>query len=72
VFVTRAAYPRRYTFSADGEEAIESIEGAEPAIWVRLLVGSGMIVSVLAVLLNGVALAFSLKLHESPNFGIPG
>jgi hypothetical protein len=62
----------RYTFSVDGEEATESSEGAEPPGWVSLLVGSAVVVSVLAVLLNAIALAFTLHLHESPNFGLPG
>jgi hypothetical protein len=62
----------RYTFSADGEEAAESTEGTEPPGWVGLLVGAGIIVSILAVVLNALALAMTLHLHESPNFGLPG
>jgi hypothetical protein len=61
----------RYTFSADGEEAAESAEGAEPPGWVSLLVGSAIVVSVLAIVLNAVAFALTLHLHESPNFGLP-
>jgi hypothetical protein len=61
----------RYTFSADGEEATESIEGAGAPLWVTLLVGSGFVVSLLAILLNAIALAFALHLHESLNFGVP-
>jgi hypothetical protein len=61
----------RYTFTAEGEEATESIEGAGAPGWVTLLVGTGVVVSALAILLNAVALAFALHLHESPNFGIP-
>jgi hypothetical protein len=61
----------RYTFSADGEEATESIEGAEPPGWIKLLVGTSVVVSVLAIVLNASALAFALGLHESPNFGLP-
>jgi hypothetical protein len=61
----------RYTFSVDSEDATESIEGSNPPGWVTLLVGSGFVVSVLAVVLNAVALATTLHLHESPNFGLP-
>jgi hypothetical protein len=40
---------------------------------VTMLLGSAFVVSVLAVLLNVVALAFALHLHESPHFGVaPG
>ena len=62
----------RYTFSPDGEEAVESIEGTETAGWVRFLVGSAVLVAVLAIVLNAVALLMTLGLHESPNFGVPG
>jgi hypothetical protein len=61
----------RYTFTADGEEATESIVGVDAPGWVRLLVGSSVVVSVLAILLNAVAVALALHLHESPNFGLP-
>lgn len=61
----------RYTFSADGEEAIESIEGVEAAGWVRLLLGSSVVVSVLAIVLNAIALAIALNLNQSLNFGLP-
>jgi multisubunit Na+/H+ antiporter MnhB subunit len=61
----------RYTFSEDGEEATESSEGADAPAWVSLLVGSAVAVSLLALLLNGLAWALTLHLHESPNFGLP-
>jgi hypothetical protein len=61
----------RYTFSADGEEATESIEGTEAPGWVRFLVGGAFVVAVLAIVLNGVALLMTLGLHMSPNFGAP-
>jgi hypothetical protein len=61
----------RYTFSADGEEATESIEGTAARGWVTLLIGAGVVISTLAIVLNAVALAFALHLHESPNFGVP-
>jgi hypothetical protein len=61
----------RYTFTVDGQEASESTEGAEAPSWVRLLVGSSVVVCVLAVVLNVSALAFAFGLHESPNFGVP-
>jgi hypothetical protein len=61
----------RYTFSVDADEATESTEGAPAPDWVRMLVGSAVVVSVLAILLNALALALTLHLHESPNFGIP-
>jgi hypothetical protein len=60
----------RYTFSVDGQEATESTEGAEAPGWVGLLVGSAVVVSVLAILLNALALALTLHLHESPKFGL--
>jgi hypothetical protein len=62
----------RYTFSADGEDAAESAEGAEAPVWVVLLVGAGIVVSLLALLLNAIAFALTLHLHESPNFGVTG
>lgn len=62
----------RFTFLADDEEPIESAEGNEAPGWVRMLVGSAVVVSVLAVLLNAIAFATTLHLHESPNFGLPG
>jgi hypothetical protein len=61
----------RYTFSPDGEEAVESIEGTEPARWIRYLVGAAAVVAILAIVINGVAVLMTLGLHESPNFGIP-
>lgn len=61
----------RYTFSVDGEDATESIEGTRAPGWVTLLVGSAVVVSMLAVVLNVVAWAITLHLHESPNFGLP-
>jgi hypothetical protein len=68
---SRALPATRYTFSADGEEATESTEGVDAPGWVRLLVGSSVAVSVLAILLNAIALLLALRLHESPNFGVP-
>jgi hypothetical protein len=63
----------RYTFSADAEEATESTEGTEAPGWVTMLVGSGVVLSVLALVLNTIALLVALHLHESPNFGLaPG
>lgn len=61
----------RYTFSPDGEEAVESTIGSDPPGWMVLLVGSSLAMSILAVVWNAVALAMTLHLHESPNFGIP-
>jgi hypothetical protein len=61
----------RYTFSVDGQEATESTEGAAAPDWIRMLVGSAVVVSVLAILLNALALLLTLHLHESPNFGVP-
>jgi hypothetical protein len=61
----------RYTFSADEDEATESTEGATAPDWVRMLVGSAVVLSVLAILLNALALSLTLHLHESPNFGLP-
>jgi hypothetical protein len=61
----------RYTFAADGEEATESVAGVEAPGWVRMLVGSSIVVSVLAILLNATAVVLALHLHESPNFGLP-
>jgi hypothetical protein len=69
---SRSLPATRYTFSDDGEEAVESIEGGEPPGWVPLLVGSAFVVSVVSLVLNAVALIITLHLHESPNFGIPG
>jgi hypothetical protein len=68
---SRALPATRYTFSADGEEATESTEGVDAPGWVGLLVGSSVAVSVLAILLNAIALVLALRLHESPNFGVP-
>jgi hypothetical protein len=68
---SRAQPVTRYTFTADGEEATESIEGVDAPGWVRMLVGSSVVVSVLAILLNATALVLALHLHESPNFGLP-
>ena len=62
----------RYTFSPDGEEATESSEGAEAPGWINTLVGSAVVVSVIAVVLNAIAFVMTLHLHESPNFGLPG
>jgi hypothetical protein len=61
----------RFTFTADGEEASESIEGVEAPGWARLLVGAAVVVALIAVALNGTAWALTLHLHESPNFGLP-
>jgi hypothetical protein len=61
----------RYTFTADGEEATESVAGVEAPGWVRLLVGSSVVVSLLAILLNATVMVLALHLHESPNFGLP-
>jgi hypothetical protein len=61
----------RYPFSADGQEVSESTGGAEAPGWVRLLVGSSVVVSVLAILLNAFAFALALGLHESRSFGLP-
>lgn len=62
----------RYTFSPDGEEATESSEGAEAPAWVKMLVGSAGVVSLIAIVLNATALVMTLHLHESPNFGLQG
>jgi hypothetical protein len=62
----------RYTFSPDGEEAAESLEGAEPPGWVKMLVGAAVVVSLIAIVLNATAFVMTLHLHESPNFGVPG
>jgi hypothetical protein len=59
----------RYTFSADGEEADESTEGNEAAGWVKLLVGAAVVVSILAIVLNGVAILMTIGLHQSSSFG---
>jgi multisubunit Na+/H+ antiporter MnhB subunit len=69
---TRDLPATRYVFSDDGQEADESVEGTEPPGWVKLLVGASIVVSVVAVVLNGVDLAMTLHLHESPNFGLQG
>jgi hypothetical protein len=61
----------RYTFSSGGEEATESFDGVEPPVWMAMVVGTAVVVSLLAILLNGVAWVFALHLHESPNFGVP-
>jgi hypothetical protein len=61
----------RYTFAADGEDTTESTEGTEAPDWIKMLVGSSVAVSALAVVLNAVALALALRLHESSNFGLP-
>jgi hypothetical protein len=61
----------RYTFTGDGEEATESVVGVEAPGWVRLLVGASVVVSVLAIVLNAIAVGLALHLHESPNFGLP-
>ena len=60
----------RFTFSDDGEEPTESTEGSEAPGWVTLLVGSSVVVSGLSIVLNAVALAVAMHLHESPNFGL--
>jgi hypothetical protein len=56
----------RYTFSADGEEATDSTEGVDAPTWVTVLVGAAALVSVLAVVLNAVALLIALHTHQSP------
>jgi hypothetical protein len=61
----------RYTFSEDGAEATDEIVGNEPPDWIRFLVGAALLVSLLAIVLNGVALAFAVQPHMSPNFGVP-
>jgi hypothetical protein len=60
----------RYTFSVDGQEATESTVGAAAPDWVRMLVGAAVVISVLAIILNALALLLTLHLHESPNFGV--
>jgi hypothetical protein len=61
----------RYTFSPDGQDATESTDGVDAPGWVTMLVGSSVAVSVLAIVLNAIALVTALRLHESPNFGVP-
>lgn len=61
----------RYTFSPDGKDATESTDGVDAPGWITMLVGSSVTACVLAVVLNAIALVMALRLHESPNFGVP-
>lgn len=61
----------RYTFSADDADATESTVGTNAPGWHTFLVGSSVGVSILAIVVNAIALVMALRLHESPNFGLP-
>lgn len=61
----------RYVFVDSQREPDESLEGDEQPGWVTLLVGSSVVVSVLAILLNAAAFAVAMHAHQSPDFGVP-
>jgi hypothetical protein len=69
---TRGLPSTQYTFTADGEEANESVEGVDAPGWITMLVGAAVTISVLAIVLNGIAFAMTFHLHQSPNFGSTG
>jgi len=62
---------RRIEFR-DDREPLESTDGDAPPGWVSLLVGSGAMVALLAVVVNAVGLIYALEVHQSSGFGIVG
>lgn len=60
----------RYTFFDNGDETLEETEAAAVPRWITLLVGSSLLVSVLAVALNAAAFGLAMNVHHSPSFSV--